>query len=238
MKDKRNIKILVVDDELKIAEVVKSYLENEGYSVFLADNGNDALKLADQINPSLIVLDLMLPDIMGEVVCKTLREKSNVPIIMLTAKVKEEDILRGLGIGADDYITKPFSPRQLVARVVAILRRTEGFLSYESETLSFNDEDLIVYCASHEVTKKGIKLNLTPNEYKILLTLIKYPNKAFTREELISIALDSNFDGFDRTIDSHIKNLRQKIETNPKCPEYILTVHGVGYKFGGEKNEN
>ncbi|MBB6214984.1 DNA-binding response OmpR family regulator [Anaerosolibacter carboniphilus] len=238
MKENSNIKILVVDDELKLVEVVKSYLENEGYTVYEASTGQEALQLAIKINPSLIILDLMLPDIMGEEVCKMLRKKSKVPIIMLTAKVKEEDILRGLGIGADDYITKPFSPRQLVARVIALLRRSGNTKSFDSDIFSFNNDDLVVNHSRHEVKKQGTILSLTPNEYKILFTMIKYPHKAFTREELITVALEGNFDGFDRTIDSHIKNLRQKIETNPKCPVYIVTVHGIGYKFGGEMREN
>ncbi len=228
-----NIKILVIEDEEKLSDVVKSYLENSGYSVRTAYNGKEALKMFDQVNPSLIILDLMLPDVSGEEICRTIRRKSTVPIVMLTAKVEEEDIIAGLDIGADDYITKPFRPRQLVARVAALLRRSLIDKTDRAEILVFN-EDLVVDSQKHEVKKQGKTINLTPNEYKILLTLIKNSQKAFTREELISIALEGNFEGFDRTIDSHIKNLRQKIETNPKQPQYILTVHGVGYRFGGE----
>ncbi|AOT69164.1 response regulator transcription factor [Geosporobacter ferrireducens] len=228
-----NIKILVIEDEEKLSDVVKSYLENSGYSVRTAYNGKEALKMFDQVNPSLIILDLMLPDVSGEEICRTIRRKSTVPIVMLTAKVEEEDIIAGLDIGADDYITKPFRPRQLVARVAALLRRSLIDKTDRAEILVFN-EDLVVDSQKHEVKKQGKAINLTPNEYKILLTLIKNSQKAFTREELISIALEGNFEGFDRTIDSHIKNLRQKIETNPKQPQYILTVHGVGYRFGGE----
>lgn len=234
---KAHVKILVIDDESKLVEVVKSYLENEGYSVFTAATGQDGLKLDSKINPSLIILDLMLPDIIGEDICRSIRKFSNVPIIMLTAKVKEEDILKGLGIGADDYITKPFSPRQLVAKVNALLRRSGVLENNYTEVITFNSKDLQVNSTRYEVKKRNTVVNLTPNEYKILFTLFKYPHKAFTREELIIIALEGNFDGFDRTIDSHIKNLRQKIETNPKKPKYILTVHGVGYKFGGEVDE-
>ncbi|WP_330382104.1 response regulator transcription factor [Thermotalea metallivorans] len=233
-----NGKILIVDDESKLVEVVGSYLENAGYAVYGAYSGQQALQLIEQVNPSLIILDLMLPDIMGEEVCKMLRKKSKVPIIMLTAKAKEEDILKGLDIGADDYVTKPFSPRQLVARVVALLRRTNDSIVFSPNIISLNNGDLVINSAKHEVKKNGKIVNLTPNEYKILLTMVRYPHKAFTREELIAVALEGNFDGFDRTIDSHIKNLRQKIETNPKTPEYILTVHGVGYKFGGAYSEN
>jgi DNA-binding response OmpR family regulator len=153
---------------------------------------------------------------------------------MLTAKVEEEDILKGLDIGADDYVTKPFSPKQLVARVMAVLRRTSDDPVPLSNLISFNDRDLIIDNLKYEVRKNNNAVNLTPNEYKILMVLIKYPKKVFTREELIVIALGDDFEGFDRTVDTHIKNLRQKIETDPKTPKYILTVHGIGYRFGGE----
>jgi len=226
--------ILVVDDEPKIVEVVKSYLENSGYIVYDAFTGNQALEIFGKVDLSLIVLDLMLPDMTGEEICKTIRRVSKVPIIMLTAKVEEENILNGLGIGADDYVTKPFSPRQLVARVEAILRRTEDVSSPLSKVLSFNNNDLKIDNVNYEVKKNGHSVSLTPNEYKILSTLVKYPKKAFTREELIAMVLGNDFDGYDRVIDTHIKNIRQKIETDAKAPQYILTVHGVGYRFGGE----
>lgn len=227
-------KILVVDDEIKIVEVVKSYLNHSGYDVFEAYNGKQVLELFEKVNPSLLILDLMLPDMTGEDICRQIRKQSRVPIIMLTAKVEEEDILKGLDIGADDYITKPFSPRQLVARVNALLRRASDDPVQLINTVSFNNDDLVIDNLSYDVRKNGISANLTPNEYKILLTMIKYPKKTFTREELICMALGENFDGFDRTVDTHIKNLRQKIETDPKSPKYILTVHGVGYRFGGD----
>lgn len=227
-------KILVVDDEIKIVEVVKSYLNHSGYDVFEAYNGKQVLELFDKVNPSLLILDLMLPDMTGEDICKQIRKQSRVPIIMLTAKVEEEDILKGLDIGADDYITKPFSPRQLVARVNALLRRASDDPVPLINTVSFNNDDLVIDNLSYDVRKGGNSISLTPNEYKILLTIVKYPKKTFTREELICMALGENFDGFDRTIDTHIKNLRQKIETDPKSPKYILTVHGIGYRFGGE----
>ncbi|MCX8132158.1 MAG: response regulator transcription factor [Clostridia bacterium] len=230
---KNTKRILVVDDETKIVEVVKSYLENDGYSVFEAYNGIQALEVFEKVNPSLVVLDLMLPDMTGEEVCKTLRKKSRVPIIMLTAKIEEEDILKGLNIGADDYVTKPFSPRQLVARVMAHLRRIEDEAVPLSSVISINNDDLSIDTLRYEVRKNGQIVNLTPNEYKLLMTMIKYPAKTFTREELVTMAMGQDYDGYDRTIDTHIKNLRQKIESDSKSPRYVLTVHGVGYKFGG-----
>jgi DNA-binding response OmpR family regulator len=230
-------KILVVDDEPKIAEVVKSYLEHGGYEVHTAFDGKHALELFERLEPSLVVLDLMLPDITGEEICRTIRKRSRVPIIMLTAKVEEESILGGLDIGADDYVTKPFSPKQLVARVVAILRRTADDPVPLSNTVSFNNHDLVIDSLKHEVLKVGNSINLTPNEYRILMTLVKYPRKTFTRSELVDMALGEDFEGFERTVDTHVKNLRQKLEDDPKTPVYLLTVHGVGYRFGGEKTK-
>lgn len=227
-------KILVVDDEVKIVEVIKSYLENSGYSVFTAYSGKDGINLFEMEKPSLLILDLMLPDISGEVICREIRKKSRVPIIMLTAKAEEEDILEGLDIGADDYVTKPFSPKQLIARVAALLRRTEDGTVPLLRRMSFNNDELLIDTEKYEVKKKGEVLNLTPSEYKMLIILIKYPSKVFSREELITMVLGDDFEGYDRTIDAHIKNLRQKIENDPKKPQYIITVHGVGYKFGGE----
>lgn len=227
-------RILVVDDEVKIAEVVKSYLEKEGYEVFEAYDCAQAQKILDNHQPNLMVLDLMLPDMSGEEFCKQVRKISRIPIIMLTAKVEEADILKGLDIGADDYMTKPFSVRQLVARVKALLRRSGEEAGPLANMLSFNSGDLVVEPQKYEVRKNGVLVNLTPNEFKILMTLVTYPHKVFTREELIVSALGIDFEGFDRTVDSHIKNLRQKIETDSKDPKYILTVHGIGYRFGGE----
>lgn len=229
-----NKRILVVDDEKKIVEVVKSYLENGGYSVIEAFNGKEALEKFDRFGPNLIVLDLMLPDVSGEDICRTIRKKSRVPIIMLTAKVEEEDVLKGLNIGADDYVLKPFSPKQLVARVVAVLRRTEDEIIPLANILSYNNGDLLIDTLKYEIRKNDMILNLTPNEYKILMTLVKYPSKVFTREELVNMVLGGDYEGYDRTIDTHIKNLRQKIENDPKNQKYIITVHGIGYRFGGE----
>lgn len=226
--------ILIVDDEPKIVEVVKSYLESVGYEIFIADNGSYALECFEKINPSLIILDLMLPDISGEEVCREIRKKSRLPIIMLTAKVSEDDMLKGLDIGADDYVIKPFSPRQLVARVNAVIRRSQDDSGVLSNILSYNSDELIVDIIKREVRVKGVEINLTPNEFNILQNLIKFPKRVFTREALINIALGEDFEGYDRIIDTHIKNLRQKIEQDPKNPRFILTVYGVGYRFGGD----
>ncbi len=228
---KSNVKrILVVDDEIKIVEVVKSYLEKYGYEVIAAYSGSEAFAQFKSQSPALIILDLMLPDISGEEICRKLREDSDIPIIMLTAKVDEENILQGLNLGADDYVTKPFSPRQLIARVEAVLRRTE---KQAAAVLAFNNNDLLIDLHHYEVKKAGSPVSMTPNEFKILCALIGHPNKVFTRNELIFIVSGEDFEGFDRVIDTHIKNIRQKIETDTKNPRYILTVHGVGYRFGG-----
>jgi len=224
--------ILVVDDEAKIAEVVKSYLENSGYKAACACSGTEAMALFESLSPALVILDLMLPDMTGEEICREIRKKSRVPIIMLTAKIEESDVIGGLGIGADDYVTKPFSPRQLVARVEAVLRRTVPGEAPASE-FSFDDGELSIDGFRREVQRAGRHVPLTPNEYRILLTMAKYPSKAFTREELIALALGDDFDGFDRVIDTHIKNIRHKLGDDGRTPRYILTVHGTGYKFGG-----
>lgn len=229
--------ILVVDDEEKIVDVVRSYLENAGYKVLSTLNGNQAMELFDRHSPALVVLDLMLPDVSGENVCRAIRRKSRVPIIMLTAKAEEESILKGLEIGADDYVTKPFSPRQLVARVEAVLRRVTNEAVPMASELSFNNGDLVIDSTKHEIRKKGEIVALTPNEFNIVMTMAKYPTKAFTREELIACALGNEYEGYERIIDQHIKNIRQKIEDDSKSLRYIVTVYGIGYKFGGGNDE-
>lgn len=231
---KANKNILVVDDEPKILEVVCSLLINKGFHVYSAENGKRALEIFDSENISLVLLDLMLPDISGEVVCRTIRKKSRIPIIMLTAKVDEDDVVEGFNLGADDYISKPFGLKELLARVEAVLRRAENDLIPLTVKNSWRNGDLVIDFEKNIVQKNGHILMLTPRELKILSALIKYPGKVFTREELIELALKNDFEGYDRAIDSHIKNIRQKIEEDPKNPVYVLTVHGVGYKFGGE----
>jgi len=225
-------KVLVVDDEVKLLAVVKDYLAVEGYEVYIADRGKKAIELFREIKPDFVILDLMLPDLSGEEICKILRTESDVPILMLTAKSSEEDKINGLYIGADDYLTKPFSPRELVGRVRAILRRTKGN-AVVADILSFNDSDLEIDLPKHEVKKKGELVYLTPNEYNIFVALAQNPQRTFSRSQLISIALGYDFEGYDRTIDTHVKNIRQKIEDDMKDPKYIVTVYGVGYKFVG-----
>lgn len=227
-------KILIVEDEEKIIAVLTSFLESKGFCVIVAQTGTKALTLFEIENVSLVLLDLMLPELSGEEVCAAIRKKSRVPIIMLTAKSGEADMLKGLGIGADDYITKPFSLKELYARMEAVLRRSTNDLIPLYSKNSFHEGDLTIDFESRRITKNRNEVKLTPNEFKLLAALVKYPNKVFTREELISSAYGEDFDGYDRSIDSHIKNLRQKIESDPKNPIYVKTIHGVGYKFGGE----
>ncbi|UYZ11657.1 response regulator transcription factor [Brevibacillus sp. WF146] len=220
--------ILIVDDEPQIVDILSSYLQKDGYHVITAANGNDALELAAGGQLDLIILDLMLPDISGEEVCGRIRRESRVPILMLTAKSGESDRITGLEIGADDYLVKPFSPRELVARVRAILRRVGDF---QSLTDRIEIGDLVVSLREKRVQKQGVTVELTPSEYRLLTTLIRHPGRTWTREELVEEVLGMDFDGYDRTIDTHVKNLRHKLEDDPKRPEYIKTVYGVGYRF-------
>ncbi len=233
MKDECS-KILIVDDEIKIVEAVRAYLENAGYNVSASYDGEEALSKFERENPDLVVLDLMLPKISGEEVCRKIRKQSRIPIIMLTAKVQEDDKINGFNIGADDYMTKPFSPRELVVRVRTLLRRCSDGISPLFNIMNWNNGNLEIDFTNMTIKKNGIKIGLTQTEFKILSSLIKYPKKVFTREEIIELALGMDYDGFDRTIDSHIKNLRSKIEDDSSNPVYILTVRGLGYKFGGE----
>lgn len=231
---KEKFKILIVDDEERILEVVRAYLEKENYEVTTASDGEEALRVFKIDTFHLVILDLMLPKISGEQVCFKIRETSHVPIIMLTAKVEEEDKLEGLAIGADDYLTKPFSARELVGRVKALLRRAYREESPLAEHLVFNDGDLEVDVPKMRVFKKGNEVTLTPYEFKVLISLLTNPGQVFSRERLVEKAFGYDYESFDRTIDTYIKNIRQKIENNPKCPDYITTVYGVGYRFGGK----
>lgn len=229
-------KILVVDDEHMLLEAVSSYLKSKGFQVLTAENGTDALELFRAHNISFLILDLMLPDISGEEVCAKLRKSSRVPILMLTAKAQEEDILGGLFLGADDYLTKPFSLKELYARIRTILRRCGDGPEPLAAGFSWNDHDLCVDFEQKKAVKKGADISLTPSEWKLLSALVKYPRRVFTRDDLISVVFGDDFDSYDRVIDTHIKNLRKKIEDDPKNPVYVRTVHGIGYRFGGEDN--
>jgi len=226
-----NKKIVVIDDESSVQEVVRGYLEKDGYLVYVAGNGRDGLALAERAKPGLIVLDLMLPDVSGEEICREIRRRSDVPILMLTAKAAEEERVGGLALGADDYLTKPFSPRELVARVRAVLRRTQGVEMPLVEVLSFDDGALEIDTVQHEVRRDGEAVELTPNEYRLLVTLARYPGRVYSRFELINHVQGYDFEGYERTIDAHVKNLRKKIEPSPKNPRYVETVFGVGYRL-------
>ncbi len=225
--------ILIVEDEPKISEAVDAYLRKSGYKTFLAFDGKEALTIFENDKPDMVILDLMIPFLSGEEICKEIRKQSRIPIIMLTAKSSEDNKINGLNMGADDYITKPFSPRELVARVNSLFRRCNDGISPMFIEMSWNDGDLTVDFESYSVKKQGKPISLTPNEFKLFSALAKYPNKTFTRDELIAIAFGIDFDGYDRTIDSHIKNLRSKIEADSSNPKYILTIRGIGYRFGG-----
>ncbi len=222
-------KILVVDDERKLVTILKGYLEQAGYAVVTAYDGQQALTVFRHENPTLVLLDLNLPQIDGLDVCRTLRKESNVPVIMLTARVEETDRLIGLELGADDYIVKPFSPREVVARVRAVLRRSE---SEPARAETFSAGDLTLDLAKHSARLGGRTLDLTPTEFDLLTVMLQNPGRAFTRLQLLDQVQGEAFEGYERTIDAHIKNLRQKIERDPKNPRYLLTVFGIGYKFG------
>ncbi|CAB3391029.1 Sensory transduction protein regX3 [Kyrpidia spormannii] len=222
--------ILIVEGEQKLRDVIASYLEKAGYRPLQAARADEAWDLLQQEPADLVILDLLLPDMPGEELCKKIRAHTAVPILMLTAKAGETDRIRGLSLGADDYVTKPFSPRELVARIQAILRRVspEELLA---DTVTFRDGELVIDAGRQKVYRKGELVPLTPFEYRLLLTLARHPDRPLTREELILKLGGFDYEGDVRTIDQHIKNLRQKIEPDPKNPTYILTVFGVGYKF-------
>ncbi len=226
-------KVLVVDDDVKTVELVKLYLNRDGYRVLTAYDGTEALRLAREGHPDLIVLDLMLPGIDGLEICRTLRGESDVPIIMLTAKTTDQDKLIGLDLGADDYVTKPFSPRELAARVRVVLRRLPG----ERGPDEIKRGELTVSFLRHEASLAGRSLNLTTVEFKLLGVLAKEPGRVFSRVQLIDEALGYDFEGFDRTIDVHILNLRRKLEPDPSHPKYLKTVYGAGYKLSEMSND-
>lgn len=223
--------ILIIEDEKSVSDVIKAYLEKEGYVVYSTENGLDGIELFRKERIDLVILDLMLPDIDGEEVCKILRKISDVYIFMLTAKSTLSDKIEGLNIGADEYLTKPLSPRELTARVNALFRRFEV---KKENILSFDNNKLVINIDKRSVKLNGEEVNLTPNEFDILYVLASNKGKVFTREAIIERSFGIDFDGSDRIVDVHIKNLRKKIEEDTKSPRYIVTVTKIGYKFGDE----
>jgi DNA-binding response OmpR family regulator len=226
-----NRKILVVDDDRKTVDLVRLYLEKDGYQVLPAYDGQQALELARHKLPDLLVLDLMLPKIDGLDLCRILRAETQVPIILLTARTTENDKLLGLDLGADDYVTKPFSPRELLARVRAVLRRAMPEPA-PAEPSEVRYGELSIHFPGREVRLRGQLVRLTPKEYRLLEILVKEPSRAFTRLELLERAFGFDYEGLERTVDVHLMNLRRKIETDPAQPLYVRTVYGIGYKFG------
>ena len=228
-------KILIVEDDKKTASLIKLYLEREGFQTVIAFDGQQALELAEQYRPIFVILDLMLPRLDGWEVCRRLRQSSDVPILMLTARGEEIDRVSGLTLGADDYVVKPFSPRELVARVKAILRRGRPGAPDHGKVLSF--EELTLDLEKHKVTLEGRSVLLTPHEFKLLQTLMAAPGKVFAREELLDRLYPRHeATVIGRVVDVHIGKLRQKIEKNPSDPRYILTVRGIGYQFAERKS--
>jgi DNA-binding response OmpR family regulator len=227
--------ILVVDDDRKTVDLIRLYLEKDGYRVLVAYDGRRALELAMARQPGLIILDLMLPLLDGLDVCRTLQSEFEIPIIMLTARTTEEDKLEGLDLGADDYVTKPFSPRELVARVRAVLRRARTKKDAGLPEVRFGD--LVIDFIRHEARVGNQSVHLTPKEFNLLETLVQQPGRVFSRLELLEHAFGFDYEGFERTVDVHVMNLRKKIEPDPGRPTYIQTVYGLGYKFEEVGNE-
>jgi len=228
-------RILIVDDDRKITELLRAYLEKEGFIIETAGEGYQALEAAESFNPDLILLDLMLPGLDGWQVLRRVHQGQNVPVIMLTARDQETDRVLGLELGADDYVVKPFSPREVVARVKAVLRRAGGIgLGPGGDMIRVGG--ITIDIARHSVFREGQLLELTPTEFKLLHTLAGQPGWVFTRLQLIDQVQGYSFEGYERTVDAHIKNLRRKLESDPRNPQYIITVYGVGYKMGGGLN--
>lgn len=225
-------KILVIEDEQSVSDVMKAYLEKEGYEIHSFAKGKMGLEAFNSMDFDLVILDLMLPDISGEEVCKIIRQTSDVHIFMLTAKAALNDRIEGLNMGADEYLVKPFSPRELTARVNALFRRLNA--ENEASSCIFDDGNLTLDYEKRVAKVKGEEVSLTPNEFDILHVLIANKGRVLSREQLIAKIFGMDFDGFDRTIDVHIKNIRKKIEEDTRNPKYIITVMKAGYKFGGE----
>ena len=223
--------VLLVEDERKIRELVRGMLEREGLTVVSTGSGAEAIELARRVHPDLVILDLGLPDVPGEEVAREVRRVDQVPILMLTAKVAEDDRIRGLELGADDYVTKPFSPRELVLRVQAVLRRGRA-ASPTGGAASFGDGEMVLDEERHRVTVRGTSVDLTPTEWGILTALAGMPGRVYSRYELINRVRGYEFEGYERTVDSHVKNLRRKVERDPGTPKIVETVMGAGYRLG------
>ncbi|MEI6826889.1 MAG: response regulator transcription factor [Desulfuromonadales bacterium] len=228
--------VLIVEDDIKLARIVKAYLEGADFRTAHASTVKEALQKAEAELPLAVILDLGLPDGSGEELCQSLKERGDFPVIMLTAKSSEEERIAGFSLGADDYMVKPASPRELVCRLKAVLKRYERTSSSPDSIASFNNGALVLNTLRHQITKDGLSISITPTEFKLLQALAASPGRTFTRDELVSRALGYQFEGYDRSIDAHIKNLRQKIEHDPRLPEYLKTVYGVGYLFAGERD--
>jgi len=222
-------KILVVDDEKRIVEILQAYLERDGYRVIAAYDGRSALELARSNSPDLIILDLMLPEISGWDVCRELRKESDVPVIMLTARDDITDKIIGLELGADDYVTKPFDPKEIISRVRAVLRRGEGKVVSKA---TLNVGEIMIDTEKRLVRRGDRKIELTPIEFELLRVMAENPGRVYSRMQLLDKVQGDAYEGYERTIDSHIKNLRKKLELDPEHPRYIITVYGVGYKLG------
>lgn len=225
-------KILIVDDEIKVVEMVEDYLRGEGFLTLGITNSEETLKKIDSFHPDLVILDVLMPGINGFEILKEIRKTKDIPVILLTAKSEEVDKVLGLEIGADDYITKPFSLRELVARIRVVLRRLKKE-EKEVRSPALRFDRLTIFTERMEVEKDGKSISLTPTEYKLLETLARHPKRVFTRMQLLETLGDA-YMGYERVLDTHISNLRKKIEEDPSHPQYIITVYGVGYKFGGE----
>jgi len=220
--------ILIIEDEEKIVKIIQAYLEREGYRVLTALDGKEGMKKAINEEPDLIILDLMLPEISGWDICRNLRRDSSVPIIMLTAHGEDTDKIVGLELGADDYVTKPFNPKELVSRVRAVLRRVHNKVGAPAIITA---DDLSINVAKHIVSRGNNIIELTPIEFELLELMARNPGRVYNRMQILDRVQGNTYDGYDRTVDSHIKNLRKKIEADPEHPHYIITVHGIGYKF-------
>jgi len=230
------MKVLVVDDDEKILKVLVTYLTKEGYITETAMDGKSAVEKARQWQPDIVLLDVMLPELDGLGVCKEIRRLSDVPIIMLTARDAETDRIIGLEIGADDYVTKPFSPRELIARIRAILRRIKPEERQDNGGNILHVGEIVLHQHNHTLTVKGNLTELTPTEYKFLELFLSHPGQVFSRLQLIENVQGYAFDGYERTVDSHIKNLRKKLGDSYGEPHYIKTVYGVGYKLAGDQH--